>query len=52
MISAVLQTAVFFIDTEGKIRHRTVVGPIDGVPDGQELAALTRACCADGLPAT
>jgi len=47
-----LEQGIFLIDKEGKIRHRTVVGPIDRVPDGLELAALTRVHCADGLPAT
>jgi hypothetical protein len=47
-----LEQGIFLIDTEGKIRHRTVVGSIDRVPDGQGLAALTRPCCADGRPAT
>jgi len=47
-----LEQGIFLIDKEGKIRHRTVLGPIDPVPDGEQLAALTRAHCADGLLAT
>src|SRR2546425_1155128 len=47
-----LEQGIFLIDKQGRIRHRAVVGPIDPVPDGLELAALTRVHCADGLPAT
>jgi peroxiredoxin len=47
-----LEQGIFLIDKEGKIRHRTVVGPLDPVPDSQALAALIRAHCADGLPAS
>ncbi len=50
--ASALAQGIFLIDKQGRIRHRTVVGPIDPVPDGLELAALTRVHCADGLPAT
>ena len=50
--ASALEQGIFLIDKQGRIRHRAVVGPIDPVPDGLELAALTRVHCADGLPAT
>lgn len=39
------EQGIFVIDKEGAIRHLTVVGPIDPVPGGAELAGLARAHC-------
>jgi len=36
---------MFLIDKHGVIRNVTVVGPIDPVPGGAELAELARARC-------
>jgi len=41
------EQGIFLIDKEGVIRHLAVVGPIDPVPGGTELADLVRAHCAD-----
>jgi len=41
------EQGIFLIDKEGVIRHATVVGPIDPVPSGAELAGLARAHCAE-----
>jgi peroxiredoxin len=43
------EQGIFLIDKEGVIRHLTVVGPIDPVPGGVQLAELARAHCA-GTP--
>ena len=40
------EQGIFLIDKEGVIRHLTVVGPIDPVPGGTQLADLARAHCA------
>jgi len=46
------EQGVFVIDKEGVIRHLTVVGPIDPVPGGGELADLARTHCgASPVPA-
>lgn len=39
------EQGIFVIDKEGVIRHVTVVGPIDPVPGGAELADLARSHC-------
>jgi peroxiredoxin len=39
------EQGLFLIDKEGVIRHTAVVGPIDPVPDGAQLADLARAHC-------
>lgn len=39
------EQGIFLIDKDGVIRHNAVVGPIDPVPDGAQLAALARAHC-------
>jgi hypothetical protein len=39
------EQGLFLIDKEGVIRHTAVVGPIDPVPDGAQLAELARAHC-------
>jgi peroxiredoxin len=39
------EQGMFLIDKEGIIRSVTVVGPIDPVPGGAELAAMARAHC-------
>jgi peroxiredoxin len=43
------EQGIFLIDKEGTIRHLTIVGPIDPVPGGVELAELARTHCA-GIP--
>src|SRR2546425_10745223 len=43
------EQGMFLIDKEGVIRHLTVVGPIDPVPGGADLADLARTYCA-GTP--
>jgi peroxiredoxin len=43
------EQGIFLIDKEGTIRHLTIVGPIDPVPGGVELAELARTHCA-GTP--
>jgi peroxiredoxin len=46
------EQGMFLIDKHGVIRNVTVVGPIDPVPSGAELAALARArCVATPVPA-
>jgi peroxiredoxin len=40
------EQGIFLIDKEGVIRHLAVVGPIDPVPDGAQLADLAREHCA------
>jgi peroxiredoxin len=45
------EQGMFLIDKQGVIRSATVVGPIDPVPGGVELAALARrTCAAAGAP--
>jgi peroxiredoxin len=41
------EQGIFLIDKEGVIRHLTVVGPIDPVPSGADLADLARTYCAE-----
>lgn len=43
--SSALDQGMFLVDRDGVIRHRVVVGPIDPVPGGRELAALAREQC-------
>jgi len=50
--ASALEQGIFLIAKQRRMCHRTVVGPIDPVPDGLELAALTRVHCAHRLPAT
>jgi peroxiredoxin len=46
------EQGMFLIDKQGVIRNVTVVGPIDPVPSGAELAELARArCVATSVPA-
>jgi peroxiredoxin len=46
------EQGIFLVDKEGVIRHTAVVGPIDPVPDGAQLAGLARAHCArESVPA-
>jgi peroxiredoxin len=40
------EQGIFVIDKQGTIRDVTVVGPIDPVPNGVDLAELARARCA------
>jgi peroxiredoxin len=42
------EQGIFLVDKEGVIRHLTVVGPIDPVPGGEELADLARTHCGAG----
>jgi len=42
------EQGIFLIDKEGVIRHLTIVGPIDPVPDGVQLANLSRNHCGEG----
>jgi peroxiredoxin len=39
------EQGIFLVDKEGVIRHLTIVGPVDPVPDGVELADLARTHC-------
>jgi hypothetical protein len=39
------EQGMFLIDKEGIIRSVTVVGPIDPMPGGADLAAMARAHC-------
>jgi peroxiredoxin len=41
------EQGIFLIDKAGVIRHVTVVGPIDPVPGGADLADLARAHCTE-----
>jgi hypothetical protein len=41
------EQGIFLIDKEGVIRHLTIVGPIDPVPGGVQLAELARIHCTD-----
>jgi peroxiredoxin len=43
--SSALDQGMFLVDKQGIVRHRTVVGPIDRMPGGNELATLTREHC-------
>jgi len=45
--SSALDQGMFLVDKQGIVRHRTVVGPIDAVPGGGDLAKLARAHCAE-----
>jgi peroxiredoxin len=40
------EQGIFVIDKDGVLRHLTVLGPIDPVPSGADLATLARTCCA------
>jgi propanediol utilization protein len=40
------EQGMFLIDKQGVIRNVRIVGPIDPVPSGAELAELARARCA------
>jgi peroxiredoxin len=44
-----LEQGLFLVDKLGTIRHRTIVGPLDQIPDGVALAALTATHCRPGL---
>jgi hypothetical protein len=43
------EQGIFLIDKDGLIRYLTVVGPIDPVPGGADLADLARTFCS-GMP--
>jgi len=45
------EQGIFLVDKEGVIRHLAVVGPIDPVPDGGQLADLSLTYCG-GSPST
>ena len=40
-----LEQGIFLVDRDGVIRHRAVVGPLDPVPRGEQLAGLVRTHC-------
>ena len=40
-----MEQGIFLVDRDGIIRHRAVVGPLDPVPRGDNLADLVRAHC-------
>jgi len=40
-----LEQGLFLVDQAGIVRHRTVVGPTDPVPRGDQLAEMVRAHC-------
>jgi peroxiredoxin len=46
-----LEQGLFFIDRQGIIRHRVVVGPIESVPGAAALAEMTRVYCEAETPA-
>ena len=48
-----MEQGIFLVDRDGIVRHRAVVGPLDPVPRGGNLADLVRAHCPprrSGLP--
>ena len=45
--SSALDQGMFLVDKQGVVRHRAVVGPIDPVPGGGDLARLARAHCGE-----
>jgi hypothetical protein len=47
-----VEQGVFLLDKEGRIRHISVVGPIDPVPTAARLGALVRRHCAEALQPT
>ena len=46
-----LEQGLFVIDLDGVIRYRAILGPLDAVPTGAELATLTLDHCAPGTAA-
>ncbi len=40
-----MEQGIFLVDRDGIVRHRAVVGPLDPVPRGGNLADLVRAHC-------
>jgi peroxiredoxin len=40
-----MEQGIFLVDRDGIVRHRVVVGPLDPVPRGGNLADLVRAHC-------
>ena len=40
-----MEQGIFLVDRDGIVRHRAVVGPLDPVPSGDNLADLVRAHC-------
>jgi peroxiredoxin len=48
--SSALDQGMFLVDKQGVVRHRTVMGPIDPMPGGAQLADLALQHCA-GVPA-
>jgi hypothetical protein len=47
-----VEQGVFLVDKQGRIRHITVVGPIEPVPTAPRLAHLVRSHCAEELQPT
>ena len=45
--SSALDQGMFLVDRDGIVRHRTVMGPIDPMPGGAQLADLARQHCAE-----
>ena len=45
--SSALDQGMFLVDKQGVIRHRAIVGPIDPVPGGADLARLARVHCGE-----
>ena len=43
--SSALDQGMFLVDKQGVVRHRTIVGPIEAMPGGGELAKLAREHC-------
>ena len=47
-----VEQGLYVVDKAGVIRHRTVVGPVDTIPGGAELAGLVTTHCDHGRSAT
>ncbi|HTO11813.1 MAG TPA: redoxin domain-containing protein [Candidatus Binatia bacterium] len=43
--ASVRDQGMFLVDKRGVVRHRTVVGPIEPMPDGADIASLVRERC-------
>jgi peroxiredoxin len=46
-----VEQGLYVVDKAGVIRHRTVVGPVDTIPGGAELAGLVTDHCGNGRSA-
>jgi len=44
------EQGLFFVDRDGVVRHRSVLGPIDSIPGGSALAELAQAHCMAEAP--